>query len=57
MGIRKISGGKARQVPTAAKASSHRHNDNGRSSRSGQFIITYCTCGHPVGRDFAPGKD
>lgn len=50
----KIQGG--RGTP-ATPASTHVHNDNGRSYRSGKFIITCCTCGAQVARDFAPGQD
>lgn len=42
---KKIKGGKGVQAATEAKASTHKHNDHGRTQRIGNVLYTYCTCG------------
>lgn len=38
-----------------SKASTHKHNDNGAQKQEGNWLITKCTCGAVVNRDFNPG--
>lgn len=56
-GQRKISGGRARQVSTEAKHSTHEHDDKGRTKVNGDRLETYCTCGAFVSSDFITKED
>jgi hypothetical protein len=38
-----------------SKASTHKHNDNGKQRQEGKTLVTHCTCGAPVAWDFNPG--
>jgi hypothetical protein len=39
------------------KASTHKHNDNGAQVQQGKWLLTKCTCGAVVARDFNPGDE
>ena len=54
---KKIKGGKGAQAATEAKASTHRHNENGRTQRRGNVLYTYCTCGALATTDTIMGDD